>query len=239
MENCSSGLVIMAISTRFYISFYRYTCFLEHFILSHPIFGRIPEPLRLALLFFLKLIISLLFSKLVFSLGYLFMGDDLTRAYSQFLTSSSGGMSGGSFNPPGSSGNYVVLGASIADNDPNPPGSPSWSEEFPCVRMSTPDIAEMESAINSVFDSVPEPLLSEEQRRDELSLKFKVQNGIEPTYDEKFIDAQMQLEVKLESALRAGGYSEKSILECRHEWRQHAFSPDTRGKYISKKVIKI
>jgi len=108
MENCSSGRVIMAISTRFYISFYRYTCFLEHFFLSHPIFGRIPEPLRLALLFFLKLIIYLLFSKLVFSLGYLFMGDDLTRAYSQFLTSSSGGMSGGSCPPPppGPSGSW-------------------------------------------------------------------------------------------------------------------------------------
>ncbi|GMN28768.1 hypothetical protein TIFTF001_046267 [Ficus carica] len=113
--------------------------------------------------------------------------DDLQRAVAQFYPSASGGMFDGSCPSPapGPIGNYEVLGASIADNDndPNPPGSPSVSEEFGFLRMPTPEFREMVSAFDSVFDSVQEPLLSDEQRRQELSdrLTFMVENGVEST----------------------------------------------------------
>lgn len=146
----------------------------------------IPEQLRSTFFLGGKLILSLLLSKLLSSLGYLLM-DDLQRAVAQFYPSASGGMFDGSCPSPapGPIGNYEVLGASIADNDndPNPPGSPSVSEEFGFLRMPTPEFREMVSAFDSVFDSVQEPLLSDEQRRQELSdrLTFMVENGVEST----------------------------------------------------------
>lgn len=151
-----------------------------------PLVEVIPEQLRSTFFWGGKLILSLLLSKLLFSLGYLLM-DDLQRAVAQFYPSASGGMFDGSCPSPapGPIGNYEVLGASIADNDndPNPPGSPSVSEEFGFLRMPTPEFREMVSAFDSVFDSVQEPLLSDEQRRQELSdrLTFMVENGVEST----------------------------------------------------------
>ncbi len=66
-----------------------------------------------------------------------------------------------------------------------------------------------------------------------------MERQILPTYDPKLLDAQMDLELKLENTLRAEGFSDLSIFDCRDQWRRIAFSPDSREKPITAHAIRI
>ena len=99
---------------------------------------------------------TLLLARVAVSLGYVLM-EDLSRAVAQFYPSTSGGMYGGSSTPPpGPSDNWGHLSSSIAGeySHGQDRGSPSLSEQFPVLRMPTPEFQEWIDA----FDEVRPPL---------------------------------------------------------------------------------
>nr|BDI13088.1 cytochrome c oxidase subunit 2 [Begonia coptidifolia] len=80
--------------------------------------------------------------------------------------------------------------------------------------------------------SLPVPYLSEAARRGELfeAMQRLVSKGFFAKTEQKVVEAYLQLEIQLESALRANGYTADSIFHSRGEWRSVAFL--TRDRYI-------
>lgn len=78
------------------------------------------------------------------------------------------------------------------------------------------------------------PLLYEEQRRCELQNEMNrmVSNGLLDRMDPRLLEAQIQLEMKLESTLRANGYTVESIFHSCGQWRRAAFTTDTNTTTI-------
>lgn len=160
--SCNGSERTMSLSAKIYVFLIK-----QNNNLFLPLVGGIPDPLRSTFIWLVKLILYLLLSKVSVALGYLLM-DELTRAVLPFCPSGPfGGMDSGSGSCPPPSENWELLTASAIDD--NKKGSPSLSEEFPCVCMPTPEFQAMittidpEPVLSSNF--YPEPLLSDEERR--------------------------------------------------------------------------
>jgi len=109
------------------------------------------------------------------------------------------------------------------------PGTPS----SPFVPNDNSRLFELQQVLGE--SSLQAPLLYEEQRRCELTNEMSrmVSIGLLDRMDPKMLESQLQLEMKLESALRANGYTAESIFHSRGQRRRAAFTTDTRGTFIS------
>lgn len=139
----------------------------------------------------------------------------------------------------GGGGLYDIVAPFLSGGGLGDPGvQPPTPSDTTMVPLITEDQLRHEG--ESSPNPLSETLLSEEERRMELHerMNYLVERDIEPTYDPKLLDAQLELEVKLEGALRAEGYNAQSIFACRNQWRRIAFSPDSRPQFIKTRAIK-
>jgi hypothetical protein len=163
---------------------------------------------------FVRIFSVIAFSRLSFGVGYLLM-DELSAAVAQFDPSVFGGMFPGLPGPSGGGPDIIPV---------QPPEQPENEGAAPAER-----------GLNLA------PLISEEQRREELRAELKrlIDEGLvkKELYSEALINKQFEFELKLEEALRREGYTDESIFSNRARWRWAAYYPDTRSTPISAKTL--
>lgn len=123
--------------------------------------------------------------------------DELQQVVEPFFPASSGGLN----NLPGPSEPTPFI-TIIPDSDDRKQDSPSLADEFPFLDMPSPQFHALESITRDMQDEIP--LIDYGERRQQLEdfLRFRVSSGVEAKYDEGLVELQVQVEIRIENALR-------------------------------------
>nr|YP_010127565.1 hypothetical protein KQ602_mgp35 [Bougainvillea spectabilis]QPP04889.1 hypothetical protein [Bougainvillea spectabilis] len=147
------------------------------------------------------------------SLLKIFLGESLATVFASVLA----GSLGCDFGPGSSEG---------SSSQPNPVNG---------VNEEQPDAAPPEPVAPEVFN----PLISDEQRREELHSRLAINSidkPLNPGVRDSIVERQVLIEKKMEKALLSDGYSRESVFNNRHQIRGLLFYP--RGAPLSESTYR-